>query len=106
MTASLSDLVDNMSGIFISKKCKKYMEGKINSKCHFAGLKSDGLEYVCRECREKWHDSIHVLINTFPSVCQFCNGDLNRFILLLGKGFYPYENMDNLEKFDEITIPP
>ena len=53
MTASLSDLVDNMSGIFISKKCKKYMEGKINSKCYFAGLKSDGLEYVCRECGEK-----------------------------------------------------
>ena len=53
MTASLSDLVDNMTGIFISKKCKKCMEGKINSKCYFAGLKSDGLEYVCRECGEK-----------------------------------------------------
>ena len=53
MTASLSDLVDNMTGIFISKKCKICMEGKINSKCYFAGLKSDGLEYVCRECGEK-----------------------------------------------------
>ena len=28
MSASLSDLADNMSGIFISKACKKYMGRK------------------------------------------------------------------------------
>ena len=33
------------------------------------------------------------------------HGDLNNFILLLRKGVYPYEDMDNWEKFDEITIP-
>ena len=30
MSASLSDLVDNLSGIFISKVCKKCMEIKKN----------------------------------------------------------------------------
>ena len=35
---------------------------------------------------------------------KFCNGDINKFVLLLGKGVYPYEYMDNLEKFDE-TLP-
>ena len=42
----------------------------------------------------------------FPSVYEFCNGDLNKFILLLRKGVYPYEDMDSWEKFDEIILPP
>ena len=36
---------------------------------------------------------------------QFCNGDLNNFFLLFGKGVYPYEDMDSWEKTDETTIP-
>ena len=40
------------------------------------------------------------------NIYQFCNGDLNKFILLLRKGVYPYEDMDNWEKLEETTIPP
>ena len=36
---------------------------------------------------------------------NFCDNDLNKFILLLKKGVYPYEYMDNWEKFDETSIP-
>ena len=36
---------------------------------------------------------------------QFCNGDLNKFVLLLRKGVYPYEYMDSWEKSDETTLP-
>ena len=44
MSASLSDLVDNMSGIFISKVYKKCMERKkIDSKCKFDRLKDNRL---------------------------------------------------------------
>ena len=49
--------------------------------------------------------SIKPSIRKFSSIYQFCNGDLNKFILLLRKGVYPYEGMDNGEKFDETTIP-
>ena len=71
---------------------------KINSECKFDGLKDN--RYKCWECGEIRHDSINELINKFPSIYQFCNGDLHKFILLLRKGLYPYEDMDNCEKFD------
>ena len=63
MSASLSDLVNNLSGVCISKVCKKKKKcmerNKINFECSFAGLKVDRLECKCRECGEKWHDTIN-----------------------------------------------
>ena len=107
MSASLSDLVDNMSGIFNSIKCKSCMEKiKINLECCFVGLKSNRLIHRCREYKEKYKRPIEGLIRKLPSMYQFCNGDLNKFILLLRKGVYPDEDMDNWEKFHETTIPP
>ena len=45
MTASLSDLVDSMSKIFISKLCIKCMgKNKIKAECKFNWLKGDELE--------------------------------------------------------------
>ena len=96
MAASLSDLVDNMSGrIFKSIVCKKY---------EFDGLKDNRLSYKCRKCGEIRHDSINGLIKKFPIVYQFCKGDLNKFILLLRNGVYSYEDMDNWGKSDKTTI--
>ena len=67
MSTSLSDLVDNMSGIFISKVCKKYMEKKkINSECKFDGLKNNRLSYICRECVEIQYDLVNGLIKMSP----------------------------------------
>ena len=52
---SLSELVDNMSGIFNSIECKSCIEKiKINSECCFAGLKNKRLIYKCKKCEEKW----------------------------------------------------
>ena len=36
---------------------------------------------------------------------QFCNGNLNKFVLLLRKGVYSYEYMDNWERFNETSLP-
>ena len=36
---------------------------------------------------------------------EFCNGDLNKFILLLRKGVYPYEYMGSWQRFDETSLP-
>ena len=37
---------------------------------------------------------------------KFCNGDLNKFDMLLRKGVYPYECMDGWERFNETFLPP
>ena len=41
----------------------------------------------------------------FKNTYSFCNNDLNKFILLLRKGVYPYEYMDSWEKFIETSLP-
>ena len=107
MSNSLSELVDNMSGIFKYKECISCIERtKINSECRFAALKNGKLFYKCRECKKERKESINELKEKFPGIYQFCNGNLNKFILLLRKGVYPYEYMDSWEKFDENTLPP
>ena len=45
-------------------------------------------------------------MNQLKTLYKFCNSDLSKFFLLLGKGIYPYEYMDRWERFDENTIPP
>ena len=35
---------------------------------------------------------------------QFCNGDINKFVLLQRKGVYPYEYMDSWERFNETSL--
>ena len=36
---------------------------------------------------------------------QFSNGHLNKFVLFLRKGVYPYECMDSWERFNETSLP-
>ena len=45
------------------------------------------------------------LILRFPNIYEFCNGHLNKFILLLRKGVYPYEYMDSWQKLGETSLP-
>ena len=49
----------------------------------------------CKECNGKSAKPVKELIEKFPSKYKFCNRDLNTFVLLLRKGFYPYEYMDS-----------
>ena len=44
-------------------------------------------------------------MNRFANTYEFCDGDINEFILLLRKGVYPKEYMDSWERFDEILLP-
>ena len=106
MSTSLLELVDNMPGIFNSIECKSCIEKiKVNSECCFVGLKNNILIYKWKECKEESKRPINELIEKFPGIYQFCNINLNKFVLLLRKGVYPYEYTDSWEKFDETALP-
>ena len=45
------------------------------------------------------------LIDVFSNTHTFCGGDINKCILLLRKGVYPYEYMDSFERFSETSLP-
>ena len=41
----------------------------------------------------------------FKNTFTFSNNDINKYILLLRKGVYPYQYMDGWEKFNQTTLP-
>ena len=111
MSDLLSNLVNNTSGIFNSIECKPCIEKiKMNSECCYVRLKNNRLIYKCKKCKrpmeEQWKRPSNKLFEKFPSIYQFCEGDLNRFVLSLRKGVFPYEYMDSWEKFHETALQP
>ena len=105
MPDKLLDLVDNLSGIH-DKECKNCMKGKRKFIEFSLIVWYDSLRYECKECGNKSSKQLNGAIKKFPILYQFCKGDLNKFFLLRGKGYYPYEDADSWEKFDKTTISP
>ena len=44
------------------------------------------------------------MIERFANIYEFCNKDINKSILLLRTGVYPYEYMDSWERLDETSL--
>ena len=45
------------------------------------------------------------LLERFSNTYEFCSNDLNKLLILLRKGVYPYEYMDEWNKFNEKVLP-
>ena len=57
--------------------------------------RNDQSIFRCFECKSNYQNGFNKdLIYRFANIYEFCNKDINRFILLLGKGIYPYEYID------------
>ena len=67
----------------------------------------DKLIFRCFSCKKNYEKDKDdkELIKKFANTYNFCDNDLNKFILLLRKGVYPYEYMDNWERFNETSLP-
>ena len=100
MSTSLSKFLDNLSeGVHNnrcvdSKSCLDYMKPK-----------DEKLIFRCFSCKKNYQkDFNEELIKRFANSYNFCDNDLNKFILLLRKGVYPYEYMNSWERFDETSL--
>ena len=62
-------------------------------------------KYKCLCCNKDYSNKLDKeLKKKFKNTFKFFNNDINNPILLLRKGFYPYEYMDDWEKFIETTL--
>ena len=91
---------------FITKNVRNAWKEKTRLNCEFIGFKNGRLNYKCKECKKSYAKLTSESIKNFPALHKFCNGDVNKFFLLLRKGIYPYEFIDSRKKFNENTIPP
>ena len=82
-----------------------YGKKKNRSECEFIRFKDNRLKYKCKECNDTSAKSVDDLKEKFPRTYKFCNGNLNKFVLLLRKGVYPYEYMDSWWRFNETLLP-
>ena len=104
MATSLSNLADNLSEIN-NKNCKKCMErNKIKSECRYIKQKENKLIYKWKKSDDISYKSVNGFIENFPSIYEFSNKNLNKFVLLIRKGVYPCEYMDSSERFNERSL--
>ena len=101
MATLLSNLVDNLTEGIHKIKCKDcdyFLEYEI--------VKDNLIKCKCLSCNKDYSNKIdEELKKWFKSTFKFSNNGINKFILLLRKGVYPYEYMDDWEKFNETTLP-
>ena len=102
MSSSLLKLVDNLSERIHNNKCS---DNKSN--LDYIKIKKNGkLILKCFNCNIYYKKTFNKdLMKKFKNTYSFCNNDLNKFILLLRKGVYPYEYKDSWERFNETSLP-
>ena len=80
MSRSLSSLVDNLSeGLHNDKytDCKSYLE--------YIPTKDELLIFSCLKCNKNHKKHFNkYLIKRFSNAYEFCDGDINKFCLMLG----------------------
>ena len=79
---------------------------KTKNRFDYISIKDKKLIFRYFECEKNYEKDFNKkLIKRFSNTYKFCNGHINKFILLLKKGVYPYEYIDSWERFDETSLP-
>ena len=107
MSTSLSNLVDNLS----NKVLDDGICDSCSSKLEYIKVRnSDRLIFECFDCKRRYSEKFSEklkkkIITKFKNIYRFCNKDINKFMLLLRKGIYPYEYMDDWNRLNEEKLP-
>ena len=101
MATSLSKLVDNLTDNIPNDKCIK-----CKSDLCFVRVMNETLLFKFIECEKEYEKEFNKeLLERFANTYKFCNNDLDKFVMLLRKGVYPYEYIDEWDKFNEKVLP-
>ena len=101
MATSISKLVDNLTDKIHNDKCMK-----CKSNLCFVNAVNKKLIFKCIDCEKEYEKEFNKeLVERFANTYKFCDNDLNKFLILLRKGVYPYEYMDEWNKFNEKVLP-
>ena len=99
MVGSLSNLVDDLAEQIYKIKCKD-----CDCLFEYGSVKVNLIKY--KSCYKGYSNKLdEKLKKQFKNTFKFSDNDISRFILLLRKGVYPHEYMDEWEKFNETTSP-
>ena len=72
----------------------------------YESVKENLIKYKCLSFNKDYSNKIdEELKKRFKNTFTFSNKDINKYILLLRKGVYPYQYMDGWEKFNQTTLP-
>ena len=102
MASSLSNVVDNFSKRIHKIKCTNWI------KCclEYTNYKRSFIEFKYLCCNKIYQNKFDEnLKKKFANTYKSANQDTNKFILLLQKGVYPYEYIDDWEKSNEMSLP-
>ena len=101
MSTSLSSLVSNFSDGLYNDKCTD-----CKSCLDYMSAKDNQLIFKSLKCNKNHNKDFNDgLINRFASTYEFCDKDIDKFILLLRKGVYLYECMNTCKNLDEVSLP-
>ena len=72
----------------------------------YISTKNDKLLFECFDCKNRYSRKFNKNFKKkFKRTYEFCNQNIDKFMFLLRKGVYPYEYMDDWNRFDEEKIP-
>ena len=101
MATLLSKLIYNLTNNIHNDKCIK-----CKSNLCFVRAMNEKLIFKCIDCEKEYKKEFNKeLIERFANTYKFCDNDLDKFIMLLRKVVYPYEYIDEWDKFNEKIIP-
>ena len=72
----------------------------------YESVKDNLIKYKCLSYNKDYLEKLEEKFKKwFKNIFKFSNNDINKFVLLLRKSVYPYENINESKKFDETTLP-
>ena len=101
MDSSLLGIADNLAEGLHKGKCENCESG-----LDYAAVEDNTLTFRCQHCNKSYEKGLgKVLTKRFQNTDHLCDGDINKFCLMLLKGVCSYEYMHSWKIVCETLLP-